>query len=135
MRTSSEIEGIFQSKGCEVVVSTLGHSYRAGGEIFIYSPDTTPQSTEGFQFIKADFQAFDGTGYDGRGRKYDCWLVKAGDFLPATEAEYNNASAEARLAFGEESRSCSNRRYFVHKDELSTKGLADLGNAFAALGL
>ncbi len=134
-RTSGEIKRIFTERGCTVSVEDLGHSYRAGGEIFIYAPGVDPKSTAGFNFVPADFAGFDGTGYDGRGRHFKVWLVKLGDYVPASEAEYANAAPERRLQFGDEHRSCSSRRCFVHKDEKASKGLADLGSAFAALGL
>jgi hypothetical protein len=134
-RSSAEITAIFAAKGCTVQVSSLGHSYRAGGEIFIYAPGVDPASEEGFAFTAADFYGFDGTGYDGRGRSYKVWLVTAGDYVPATAAEYANSAADRRIEFGAEHRSCSSTRFFVHRDEKASKGLADLGNAFAALGL
>lgn len=128
MRTSSEIEAIFTAKGCTVSAESLGHSYRAGGEIFIFAPGVDPASTTGFE-------GFDGTGYDGRGRKWAVWLVTKGDYVPATQAEYSNASEGKRIAFGAEHRSCSNLRFFVHKDEKAATGLNDLSAAFDALGL
>lgn len=134
-RSSAEIRRIFESKGCTVEVRSLGHSYRAGGEIFIYAPGVDPASDGGFTFTPADFAGFDGTGYDGRGRHYQVWLVTPGDYVPATPAEFANAAEDRRLEFGAEHRSCSNTRLFVHRDEKASKGLADLGSAFAALGL
>lgn len=133
-RSSGEITKIFTAKGCTVAVESLGHSYRAGGEIFIYAPGVDPAS-EGFTFTPADFAGFDGTGYDGRGRRYKVWLVTAGDYVPATAAEFANAAEDRRIGFGAEHRSCSSTRFYVHRDEKASKGLADLGNAFAALGL
>lgn len=134
-RTPEEIREIFGAKGCTVDVRHLGHSYRAGGEILIFAPGLDPESDAGFQFTPADFRGFAGTGYDGRGRHFRVWLVTAGDYVPATAAEYANAAEERRICFGEEHRSCSNLRYYVHRDEKACKGLADLGGAFAALGL
>jgi len=134
-RSSGEIRSIFEAKGCTVSIETLGHSYRAGGEIFIYAPGVDPASETGFKFSTADFAGFDGTGYDGRGRHYTVWLVTAGDYVPATAAEFANAAEDRRIEFGAEHRSCSSTRFFVHRDEKASKGLADLGGAFAALGL
>lgn len=134
-RSSEEITRIFTDKGCTVSVESLGHSYRAGGEIFIYAPGVDPASDGGFKFTQADFAGFEGTGYDGRGRHYKCWLVTPGDYVPATPAEFTNAAEDRRIEFGAEHRSCSNRRFYVHRDEKASKGLTDLGNAFAALGL
>ena len=134
-RSSGEITAIFTAKGCTVEAESLGHSYRAGGEILIYAPGVDPTSEGGFTFTLADFRGFDGTGYDGRGRHYKCWLVTSGDYVPATPAEFANAAEDRRIEFGAEHRSCSNARFFVHRDEKASKGLVDLGNAFAALGL
>jgi len=134
-RSSEEIRSIFTAKGCTVSVESLGHSYRAGGEIFVYAPGVDPASDTGFKFSPADFRGFDGTGYDGRGRCYTVWLVTAGDFVPATAAEFANAAEDRRIQFGAEHRSCSSTRFYVHRDEKASKGLADLGGAFAALGL
>ena len=134
-RSSGEITAIFTAKGCTVAVEDLGHSYRSGGEILIYAPGVDPASDAGFKFTPADFAGFDGTGYDGRGRHYKCWLVTAGDYVPATAAEFTNAAEDRRIEFGAEHRSCSNTRFYVHRDEKASKGLADLGSAFAALGL
>ncbi|MEM0447933.1 MAG: hypothetical protein QXT71_05220 [Thermoplasmata archaeon] len=134
-RSSGEIERIFTQKGCTVEVYYLGTSYRAGGEIFIYAPGLSPTSKEGFNFTPADFTGFDGTGYAGRGRHYKVWLVTPGDYVPASAAEFANASEGRRIRFGTENRSCSNIRYFVHKDEKEKKGLADLETAFKFLGL
>lgn len=135
MRSSKEIKQVFEAKGCTVEVRHLGHSYRAGGEIFVYAPGLEPSSEDGFQFVEADFSAFDGTGYDGRGRDYKVWLVTAGDYVPATEAEYHNAAEARRIRFGRESRSASNERWFVHRDEKARTGLADFASAFEALGM
>lgn len=132
-RTAEEIKKIFEGKGCAVDVTLLGASYRAGGEIFIYARGV--DKTAGLNFQPADFSAFDDSGYDGRGRHYSVWLVTAGDYVPATAAEYNNAAEDRRLRFGNESRSCSNLRYYVHKDELTKSGLSDMSAAFKALGL
>lgn len=134
-RSSEEILSIFTAKGCTVSVQDLGHSYRAGGEIFIYAPGVDPDSEAGFTFTPADFRGFDGTGYDGRGRHYRVWLVTAGDYVPASAAEFANAAEGRRISFGAEHRSCSSTRYYVHREEKATRGLADLGSAFAALGL
>lgn len=134
-RTSEEIRAIFTGKGCLVSVEILGASYRAGGEIFIFAPCVDPASDAGFAFAAADFHGFDGTGYDGRGRRYKVWLVTAGDYVPATEAEFGNAAEGRRIQFGTEHRSCSSARYWVHREEKAAKGLTDLGGAFAALGL
>ena len=134
-RSSAEIVEIFRARGCTVEVRSLGHSYRAGGEILIYAPGVDPASEAGFTFTPADIAGFDGTGYAGRGRDYAVWLVTAGDFVRATVAEYTNAAADKRLEFGAEHRSCSNVKLFVHRDEKASRGLVDLGGAFAALGL
>jgi len=134
-RSSGEVQAVFTAKGCTVSVQDLGHSYRAGGEIFIYAPGVDPASEAGFKFTPADFRGFDGTGYDGRGRSYRVWLVTAGDYVPATAAEFGNAAEDRRIQFGAEHRSCSSTRFYVHRDEKASKGLADLGGAFAALGL
>ena len=134
-RSSGEINKIFTAKGCTVEVESLGDSYRSGGEIHIYAPGLDPASDGGFQFTPADFAGFDPTGYDNRGRHYKCWLVTAGDYVPATPAEFANAAEDRRIEFGAEHRSCSSTRFFVHRDEKASTGLADLGSAFAALGL
>ena len=134
-RSSAEIQAVFTARGCTVEVQNLGHSYRAGGEIFIYAPGVDPVSEAGFTFTPADFRGFDGTGYDGRGRSYKVWLGTAGDYVPATAAEFGNAAEDRRIEFGAEHRSCSSTRFYVHRDEKASKGLADLGGAFAALGL
>ena len=134
-RSSTDIQSVFTAKGCAVQVRDLGHSYRAGGEIFIYAPGIDPKSEDGFAFIKADFTGFDGTGYDGRGRRHTVWLVTAGDYVPASVAEFTNAAEDKRIQFGAEHRSCSSLTYFVHRDEIKSSGLVDLGSAFAALGL
>ena len=119
-RTPAEIRKIFEEKGCVVEIEALGASYRAGGQIFIYAPGVDLE--KGLNFVPADFESFEATGYDGRGRHYSVWLVTAGDYVPATAAEYGNAAEDRRFQFGVESRSCSNLRYFVHKDELAKRG-------------
>lgn len=134
-RSSSDIKKIFEERGCTVSVQYLGHSYRAGGEIFIFAPGVDPKSEDGFDFKPADFKGFDGTGYDGRGRHFTVWLVKNGDFIPASEAEYRNAS-DRKIAFGSDWKSSrSARRYFVHRDEVKQLGLVDLESAFDELGI
>jgi hypothetical protein len=131
LRSSAELVSAFQAKGCTVSVQGLGHSYRSGGEILIFAPGV--DMDEGVKFTPADFGAFDGTGYDGRGRRYTVWLVTPGDFVACSEAEYANAAEDKRISFG--ARSCSSLRWYCHRDEKSGKGLADLAGAFAALGL
>lgn len=141
MRTSEEIRAAFEAKGCVVCVRHLGQSYRAGGEIMILAPGLYWETLfgepgdQGFSFAPADFDAFDGTGYDGRGRHYKVWLVTPGDYVRCSAAEFANAAEGRRISFGTESRSCGNEVWFCHRDEKKSRGLADLGNAFAALGL
>lgn len=130
-----EIASAFKAKGCAVEIRDLGASYRSGGEIFIFSPGLSPESKGGFKFDLADFCGFDGTGYDGRGRRYYVWIVTAGEMVPATQAEYQNAVEGKRIAFGNESKSCGNEQWFVDRLEKATSGLSDFGSAFAALGL
>lgn len=79
--------------------------------------------------------AVDGTGYDGRGRLYAVWIATAGEFVPCTEAQFANCGEDRRVAFGLEHNLCSNTMWFGHSDDLASKGLADFGGAFAALGL
>lgn len=133
-RNSEEIRAAFEARGCKVAVTANGTSYRAGGDILIVAPGVDPSFEAGVSIVKADFSAFDGTGYDGRGRRYDCWLVTAGDFVPATPAVWAQAAEDKRFRLGTESRSASNEIFLVHRDE-KAKGLGDLAGAFAALGL
>jgi hypothetical protein len=127
-RTSSEISEIFTGRGCEVEILCLGHSYRTGGQIFIYAPNLNRDN--GMSFTPSDIVGFDGTGYDGRGRSYSVWLVTPGEYVSASESEHANAAEEFRLCFGTD----DNPRFFIRRDQKS-RGLNDLGSAFAALGL
>lgn len=135
-RTIPEIRAIFEDRGCTVEVRDNGHSYRAGGDVFIYSPELGEISRDtGLSFTEADFAGFTGTGYDGRGRHYDVFLITPGEYVRATPAEFANAAEDKRLAFGAEHKSCSNRTLFVDRAELARSGLADMAGAFEALGL
>ena len=135
IRTPEEIRAAFEQRGCSVAVESLGHSYRAGGEIFILAPGISMEGDAGVKFTRADFAGFEGTGYDGRGRRYAVWLVTAGDYVPCSVAVYQQADADKRHRFGDEGKSCSSLRHFAHRDEVKAKGLGDLAGAFAALGL
>lgn len=135
MRTSDEIRAIFESKGCTVEVLRLGTSYRAGGQILIYSPGISITLEQGVTVAKADFNAFDGTGYDNRGRLFQVFILTEGDYILATAAEFGNAAEDKRIQFGDETKSYSNIIYLVHRDELSRTGLADLDTAFSLLGI
>ena len=55
-RTSKEISKVFAAKGCEVAVEELGTSYRAGGEIFIFSPGLNFKSA-GLDDLSGAFEA------------------------------------------------------------------------------
>jgi len=135
LRSPAEIRTVFEARGCAVVERFLGHSYRAGGEIMIIAPGITLDGVEGKKFTKADFSAFSGTGYDGRGRVYVVWIVTPGDMVPCTRAEHANCSESERITFGDAHKSCENMLYFCAASAKASKGLSDFGGAFAALGL
>lgn len=135
-RSSREIRKFFAERGCTVVVTHLGESYRDGGEICIYAPGVEPGSDAGFSFEQAPFDGFDDADYDGRGRRYSVWLVTSGEFVPATPAEYSQAAAERRMMLAEDKRSCSSSlRFFVHRAYRTSLRPADLVGEIAALGL
>ena len=139
LRSPAEIRAAFEARGVSVVERLLGHSYRAGGEIFLVAPgvaveDGLPMGP--CKIAKADFSAFEGTGYAGRGRHYSVWIFSpGGEMVSCTQAEWALASEDKRLAFGDEHRSCGNSLWYCDQSEKATKGLADFGSAFAALGL
>jgi hypothetical protein len=118
----------------------LGHSYRAGGEIFLIAAGVAV-AEDGIpvgpcKIAKADFRAFLGTGYDGRGCHYSVWIFSpGGEMVLCSAAEHAQADEGKRMTFGSESRSCSNSLWYCDQSEKTAKGLADFGAAFAALGL
>jgi len=132
-RSSEEIREIFEKRGCQVVKHHFGHSYRAGGVVFIYAPGKGETSEYGFTFTPAEFSCFDGTGYDGRGRISQVFLVTLGSMVRATEAEFNNADPSKRIIFGDPAYNYCAR--FVDSDELAKSGLADMASAFSVLGI
>jgi len=139
LRSSEEIRTAFESRGVTVVERSLGHSYRAGGEIFLVAAGVAVEDglpVGPCKITKADFAAFDGTGYDGRGRHYSVWIfAPGGTMVSCTAAEYALAAEDTRLGFGAEHRSCGNALWYCDQSEKESKGLSDFGSAFAALGL
>ena len=135
-RSSTEICAEFGAKGCHCEVETKGLSYRAGGMIFIHLPGVEKSrkklAATGINFKKLELIGFDDTGYDGRGRYYDCYAVTAGDYVSCTVAQYGNCAKEKKISF------CTGRdsfEYYAQKDELKINGLNDLSGVFAELGL
>ena len=102
MRTLKEIRQFAESKGMFMDVRDRGTSYRAGGDILCYPADFDWKNEE--VSIKHEKNVgFEGTGYDGRGRHYDLWiLVPARDgekkYVLAEYTSYLNVDAEKRFA-------------------------------------
>lgn len=134
MRSVKEIREFAEDKGMEIEVRNRGTSYRAGGDILCYPV--------GFEWMHNNVSirheprfGFEGTGYDGRGRWYDLWLI-----VPAKEGEkaykfveytsYANVDGEKRLCIGneEEGRSGCNGLFFIEPD---ADRLCDLEELFA----
>lgn len=132
MRSLTEIQQFATSKGMVMEVRDRGTSYRAGGDIIV-SPD-------GFDWrenecsIKVERRfGWEGTGYDGRGRSYDLWII-----VPPKEGEekwkrveytsWLNVEPEKRLCIGNESeqRSGCDGVYFIHPDADRFGDLEDL---------
>ena len=135
MRTSREIKAIFEAKGCLIESREHGTSYRAGGALLIISPELGEnwRDSSELSLKKAEFSAFDGTGYDGRGREYSCYLITGGgSWSLVTQGQYEQLPESDRGVIGYESRSGDGVLFFgdSKKDDLG-----DLAGAFEALGL
>ena len=134
MRSINEIKQFANSKGMEIEVRERGTSYRAGGDVICYPA--------GFEWRNSNVSikheprfGFEGTGYAGRGRWYDLWLV-----VPAKDGEksyklveyttYANVDVEKRLCIGneEEGRSGCDGLFFIESD---ADRLGDLEELFA----
>lgn len=133
MRTLKEIRQFAESKGMVMDVRDRGTSYRAGGDILCY-PDGFDWQNEEVSIKHEKNVGFEGTGYDGRGRHYDLWLlVPARDgekkYILAEYTSYLNVDAEKRLCIGneEEHRSGCNGLFFV---EPHSDNFGDLSEMF-----
>ena len=122
MRSINEIRTSVASKNMEMVIRDRGTSYRAGGDILCY-PAGFDWEHENVSIKCQRSFGFEGTGYDGRGRWYDLWIL-----VPAKEGEkaykcveytsYLNVDADKRICIGkeEEGRSGCNGLFFIEPD-------------------
>lgn len=137
LRTPEEIRTAFEARGVVVIERELGASFRAGGEIFLVASGVAV-AEDGLpvgpcKIVNAGFEAFAGTGYDGRGRHYSVWIFSpGGEMVRCSAAEHAQAGQDKRLSFGSETKSSSNALWYCDQ---SAKGLSDFGSAFSALGL
>jgi len=140
MRTSHEIEKIFMDKGMVVFDYLYGTSYRAGGAILI-APEkemiyTQEDSTIPCVIKKAKIQAFNGTGYDGRGRYYDIFMFSAPSdeqegMTRISKGEFCALKEEDRFSITSE-KSGNIEMFFGYK---SKDTFGDLSELFEGLGL
>jgi len=77
--TSNEMKALLESKGLAVHTLKWTHSYR-GGATFIACPkadfgDAIPTEEHGITVRPFPSTTFDGTGYDGRGRRGEWFAV------------------------------------------------------------
>ena len=134
MRSINEIKKFAEGKGMEVEVRERGASYRAGGDVVCY-PIGFDWRNSNVSIKHEPRFGFEGTGYAGRGRWYDLWLV-----VPAKDGEksyklveyttYANVDAEKRLCIGneEEGRSGCDGLSFI---ESAADKFGDLEDLFA----
>ena len=139
MRSSYEIKEIFENKGCAVKILCRGTSYRAGGDVVIFSPELAEVSIDDLdnfddlEIITLPEKAFDGTGYDGRGREYGITVIKTGgEFQKATQGQYLAVDEKDRIKIGADNKSGWGEWYFIRK---GSDNLSDLSGIFDALGL
>jgi putative CRISPR-associated protein (TIGR02620 family) len=115
---SKEVCAAVEAQGGEPRVCNYGHSYRAGGVIFI-TPKGWWDNPVPVRVDRAVGEAFDGTGYDGRGRHYEVVRLapdntKTGGFLRVSAGEFTALAEADRVQFGSDHRS-GNALYFGRK--------------------
>ena len=132
MRNINEIKEFAESKGMSVDVRERGTSYRAGGDIVCY-PVEFDWMHNNVSIKREPRFGFESTGYAGRGRWYDLWLVvpaKDGEkaYKLVSHTSYANVDSEKRLCIGneEEGRSGCEGLYFIESDADRFGDLEDL---------
>ena len=98
MFSSQEISKFAEEKKMSAEIVLHGTSYRAGGTIIISKGNWKEFDTIS---MKKTGQAFDGTGYDGRGRNYEVYLFSnGGDWKLASPGEFYSVKEEDRMIVG-----------------------------------
>lgn len=138
MRNLDEIRTFFAGKGFEIEARDRGTSYRSGGDIICFPQDFDWRNGE-FAVSVSRNVGFEGTGYDGRGRHYDLWILTPPKdnetvWQVVTEGAYYNIPSEDRLVIGNESegRSGCNGIYIAKK---GADNFGDLEAVFANVKL
>ena len=138
MRNLDEIRTFFARKGFDIEVRDRGTSYRSGGDVICFPQDFDWRNGE-FAVSVSRNVGFEGTGYDGRGRHYDLWILTPPKdnetvWQVVTEGAYYNLPSEDRLVIGNESegRSGCNGIYIAKK---GADNFGDLEEVFASIKL
>jgi len=133
MRSVEEIREFAESKNMEIDVRDRGTSYRAGGDILCYPKGFDWRNAEVSIKHEKDF-GFEGTGYAGRGRSYDLWIIVPArshekKYVLAEYTKYYNVAEDKRLSIGKEEgqRSGCDALYFI---EPNSDQLSDLSGLF-----
>ncbi|MEG1926363.1 MAG: hypothetical protein RR415_11535 [Ruthenibacterium sp.] len=140
MRSSSEIKMAAEAAGMWCEVLTHGMSYRDGGTIVL----SRGNWREFVRFsVKETGEAFDGTGYKGRGEHYSVLLLsEGGEWRIATRGEYDAVDENQRRMIGVTDVPNAGRGEFLVKVDADTTsdlnallGLVDLSEELSGLPL
>ena len=138
MRSIEEIKRFAATNGMDTEIRDRGTSYRAGGDIICFPTGFDWRNGE-FAVSVARRFGFEGTGYDGRGRHYDLWMLTPPNdgetaWTVVSEGGYANAKPEDRMVIGNESegRSGCNGIYIAKK---GADDFGDLEEVFSAIKL
>ena len=84
--STEDLKAAAELKGQQALVIYKPHSYR-GGQTTVVCPQGFDFWKEPFSFKKMDLMTFDGTGYDGRGRRGVVYKLTPGGEYLLTEDE------------------------------------------------
>ena len=136
MYSSDEIVKAAEKRGIVAEILYHGTSYRAGGTILIV-PCADWRDFTSMNVSKVG-EAFDGTGYDGRGRHFDVFrITDGGKWRIATLGEFEAVGEDSRLMLGSDYKSGDSPVLLVDKEVNATADLDAMfgDNPFAGLNV
>ena len=136
MRTSKQIKDLGEAAGLEVTIINRGTSYRAGGDIIV-SPKGWWENKTPVRVTLAPEGAFDGTGYDDRGRGFEIWnlIPDVSGMSPISKEDWEKLPESERALIGKcsEGRSGEQGHFFGRPAAVEAAKVADTTSLFGGL--